>query len=77
MMVPMSADYYCEAMDVRGQIHRGLIDAKSANEAVVKLLARALGTSRSQVEIISGATSRHKRIAVPLDAEEARRRLGG
>ena len=49
----------------------------AANEAVVKLLARALGTSRSQVEIISGATSRHKRIAVPLDAEEARRRLGG
>jgi uncharacterized protein (TIGR00251 family) len=49
----------------------------AANEAVVKLLARALGTSRSQVEIISGATSRHKRVAVPFDAEEARRRLSG
>ena len=49
----------------------------AANEAVVKLLAKALGTSRSQVEIISGATSRHKRVAVPFDAEEARRRLSG
>ena len=49
----------------------------AANEAVVKLLARALGTSRSQVEIISGATSRHKRVAVPFDEEEVRRRLGG
>ncbi|HEX8841896.1 MAG TPA: DUF167 domain-containing protein [Sphingomicrobium sp.] len=49
----------------------------AANEAVVKLLAKALGTSRSQVEIISGATSRHKRVAVPFDAEETRRRLGG
>jgi hypothetical protein len=49
----------------------------AANEAVVRLLAKALGTSRSQVEIISGATSRHKRVAVPFDAEEAHRRLGG
>jgi hypothetical protein len=49
----------------------------AANEAVVRLLAKALGTSRSEVEIISGATSRHKRIAVPFDLAEARRRLGG
>jgi uncharacterized protein len=48
----------------------------AANEAVVRLLAKALGTSRSEVEIISGATSRHKRVAVPFDLPEARRRLG-
>ena len=49
----------------------------AANEAVVKLLAKALGTSRAQVEIVSGVGSRPKRVAVPFDAEEARRRLSG
>jgi uncharacterized protein (TIGR00251 family) len=49
----------------------------AANDAVLRLLAKALGTSRSQVEIISGAASRHKRVAVPFDPEETRRRLGG
>jgi uncharacterized protein len=49
----------------------------SANEAVVKLLAAALGVSRSQVTITSGHSSRHKRVAVPLDPHELRRRLGG
>lgn len=49
----------------------------TANAAVVKLLAKALGVSRSEIAIISGQTSRHKRIFVPLDAEETRRRLGG
>jgi uncharacterized protein YggU (UPF0235/DUF167 family) len=48
----------------------------AANEAVTKLLAKALGISRSEVTIISGFTSRHKRIALPFDADEARRRLG-
>ena len=47
----------------------------SANEAVTRLLARALGVSRSEVTIISGATSRNKRIAIPLGLEEARGRL--
>jgi len=46
-----------------------------ANEAVVKLLATALGISRSQLSIISGATSRHKRVAIPFDLSEARGRL--
>jgi uncharacterized protein (TIGR00251 family) len=49
----------------------------AANEAVVKLLAKALGISRSEVEIISGETSRHKRLATPFEPEELRRRLGG
>jgi uncharacterized protein len=49
----------------------------AANEAVVRLLAKALGVSRSELSIISGETSRNKRIATPFDAEEARRRLGG
>ena len=49
----------------------------AANEAVIKLLAKALGVSRSELSIISGETARNKRIATPFDAEEARRRLGG
>lgn len=48
----------------------------AANEAVVKLLARALKLSRSELSIISGTTSRHKRLAIPFDLVEARGRLG-
>ena len=48
----------------------------AANEAVVRLLARALKVSRSELAIISGAASRHKRIAIPFDLAEARGRLG-
>ena len=49
----------------------------AANDAVLKLLAKALGISRSELSIVSGATGRHKRIAIPFELEEARRRLGG
>ena len=48
----------------------------AANEAVVRLLSKALGINRAEVRIVSGTTSRHKRVAVPFDADEARRRLG-
>ena len=48
----------------------------AANEAVVKLIARALGISRAQVAIISGHSSRHKRVAVPYELNEVRVRLG-
>jgi uncharacterized protein (TIGR00251 family) len=48
----------------------------AANEGVVRLLAKALGVSRSEVEIVAGATSRHKRVTVPLPVEEVRTRLG-
>lgn len=47
----------------------------AANAAVVKLVAKALGVPRSEVEIASGHASRHKRLIVPLDADETRRRL--
>jgi uncharacterized protein (TIGR00251 family) len=47
----------------------------AANDAVVKLLAKTFGISRSEVSIISGETSRHKKVRVPLDSEEIRRRL--
>jgi len=49
----------------------------AANDAVIKLLAKSFGISRSEVTIISGETSRHKRVAIPFGLEEARRRLSG
>lgn len=49
----------------------------AANDAVIKLLAKALGISRSELSIISGQTGRHKRVAIPFEPNELRRRLGG
>jgi uncharacterized protein (TIGR00251 family) len=49
----------------------------AANAAVTRLLAKALGVSRSEVTIISGETGRHKRIGLPFGEEEVRRKLGG
>ena len=48
----------------------------AANEAVIGLLAKALGVSRSELSILSGAASRHKRVSIPCQGDEARRRLG-
>jgi hypothetical protein len=48
----------------------------AANDAAIRLLARAFGISRSELTIISGAASRHKRVAIPFDVAEARGRLG-
>jgi uncharacterized protein (TIGR00251 family) len=68
------------AADGRDELEIRVAEAPAdgaANEAVVKLLAKALGVSRAEVRIVSGATSRHKRVAIPFDLSEARRRLGG
>lgn len=48
----------------------------AANEEVRRVLARALALAGSEITIVSGQTSRHKRIAVPMDLEEVKRRLG-
>jgi uncharacterized protein (TIGR00251 family) len=48
----------------------------AANEAVVRLLAKTLGISRAEVKIVSGGSSRNKRVEIPFDVGEARRRLG-
>jgi uncharacterized protein YggU (UPF0235/DUF167 family) len=64
--------------DGREELEIRVADAPAdgaANDAVEKLLARALGLSRSQVSIVSGHASRHKRVEVPFDAEEFRRRI--
>jgi uncharacterized protein (TIGR00251 family) len=46
-----------------------------ANDAVVALLAKALGTPLSAVHVVRGASSRTKRISVPRGAEAALGRL--
>ena len=68
------------AADGREELHIRVADAPTdgaANDAAITLLAKMLGLSRSQVAIISGHTARHKRVEVPLDAAEIRRRTGG
>ena len=47
----------------------------AANEEVVKLLAKALGLSRTSLKIVSGQTARLKRIELPLEDAEIRARL--
>ena len=48
-----------------------------ANEAVARLLAKALGVPPSAVTLVRGATSREKALEVEgLGEDEVRRRLG-
>ena len=47
----------------------------AANAAAIKLLAKALRVPRSEIEVVSGHSSRHKRLAVPLEPDEVRARL--
>ena len=59
-----------EGADGREELEIRVAEAPAdgaANEAVVKLLAKSLGISRSEVTIISGETSRHKRVAIPFE----------
>ena len=41
-----------------------------ANSALIRLLAKQFGLPRSGIEIVSGAASHHKRVALPLTLEE-------
>jgi hypothetical protein len=48
-----------------------------ANEAILRLLAAALGVERQRLRIVRGATSRQKVVLVNgLEQEEIRARLG-
>jgi uncharacterized protein (TIGR00251 family) len=46
-----------------------------ANEALVRLLSKQLGLPKSSINIVAGDTGRYKRITLPLDEDELRRRL--
>ena len=68
-----------EGADGRQELEVRVAEAPAdgaANTAVEKVLAKALGISRSEVTIISGHSIRHKRVGVPFDLDEVRRRLG-
>ena len=67
-----------QGADARDELEVRVAEAPAdgaANAAVVKLLAVALGLAKSQVSIVSGHASRHKRVAVPLAIDDVRRRL--
>jgi len=46
-----------------------------ANAAVIKLLAKELGFAKGSIEIVGGESSRHKRIALPIDEAAVRARF--
>jgi uncharacterized protein (TIGR00251 family) len=61
---------------LRVRVHASPVE-NAANEAVVKVLANALGVAKSAVAIVSGARSRSKVVDVSgLRAAEVRLRLG-
>jgi len=65
----------CDALKVR--LTAPPVGGK-ANEALIAFLAQRLGVRKSEVEIVAGATSRHKMIrAVNLSLEEVEERLLG
>ena len=51
------------------------VDGK-ANDALISFIAKTLGVPKSRVELVSGETSRAKRVRIDgVDAEAARRAL--
>jgi uncharacterized protein (TIGR00251 family) len=69
-------------MGFEGEVLRVRVQAPpvegKANEALLRLLAKALGVPRSRLTIVAGRASRVKTVAVEgLDAAELRRRIEG
>lgn len=61
--------------ELRVRVARPPVDGK-ANQALLKLLARALGVAPSRLAIVSGATARTKVIEIDgMSADEVRRAL--
>jgi uncharacterized protein (TIGR00251 family) len=54
---------------------RALAESGEANRAVTELLAKSLGIAKSQVRLVSGATSRIKQVVVDGDPNQLGDRL--
>lgn len=77
------------ARDAVGPLRDGILQVRvtrpaaggEANDAIRRLLAEALGTAPSRVELVSGARSRQKRFAIdgmsPVELAGRLRSIGG
>lgn len=66
-VTPRSSRDAVEGVDEQGALRVRVTAAPTdgaANKAVIKLLAKALGVPRGAVSIVSGTTSRHKRLRI-------------
>ena len=61
-----------EALEVRV---RAAPEGGKANQEVIEVLARALSLPKRDLDLVSGGTSRLKRISVPLSEDEIRMRV--
>jgi len=83
VVVPVSAKPRARRDAIAGLRHGALLiettaapEEGAANEAIRRVLARALGVARTEVELTSGGASRHKRFKVAgLTEAAARARL--
>jgi len=71
-----------EVLGLEGDVLRARVTAPpvegQANEALLRLLAGALGVPRKSLRIVRGQRGREKLVVVDgLDAEEVRERLAG
>jgi uncharacterized protein (TIGR00251 family) len=66
-----------EAGELHIRVRPAPVDG-AANGAAVRLIAAALGVAPSAIELVSGASSRHKRVRIAgVDATIVRRRWPG
>jgi uncharacterized protein (TIGR00251 family) len=66
-VTPRSGRDAIEGVDAQGALRVSVTAAPAdgaANQAVIKLLAKALGVPKGAVTLVSGATSRHKRLRI-------------
>ncbi len=80
-VTPRSSRDAIEGVDTQGEL-RVRVTAPpadgAANQAVAKLLAKALGVPKSAVTLVSGASNRHKRFRIDgRDAAAVEARLPG